>query len=74
MAVKTQSIPVTNLIVNHVTSEKAFQEMQTAGLINENELYFVDETRHRLIFGARGEYIYDGSADVTVPVYTGTII
>ena len=29
---------------------------------------------HTLTFGANGEYQYDGSADVTVPVYTGTII
>ena len=29
---------------------------------------------HKLIFGAGGVYQYDGSADVTVPVYTGGII
>ena len=27
---------------------------------------------HKLTFGAGGVYQYDGSADVTVPVYTGT--
>lgn len=26
---------------------------------------------HKLTFGAGGAYVYDGSADVTVPVYTG---
>ena len=26
---------------------------------------------HRLIFGAREEFVYDGSEDVTVPVYQG---
>lgn len=26
---------------------------------------------HRLTFGAGGEFVFDGSADVTVPVYTG---
>lgn len=29
---------------------------------------------HTLTFGAGGVYQYDGSADVTVPVYTGTTI
>ena len=29
---------------------------------------------HKLTFGAGGAYIYDGSADVTVPVYTGTTL
>ena len=74
MAVKTQSTPVANLIINKVTSQRAFDEMQAAGLINENELYFVEEPRHRLTFGANGAYVFDGSADVTVPVYTGTIV
>ena len=27
---------------------------------------------HKLIFGAGGEYVYDGSEDITVPVYDGT--
>ena len=29
---------------------------------------------HKLTFGAGGVYEFDGSADVTVPVYTGTSI
>ena len=29
---------------------------------------------HKLIFGADRAYEYDGSADVTVPVYTGTTL
>lgn len=29
---------------------------------------------HKLTFGAGGAYVFDGSADVTVPVYTGEII
>lgn len=29
---------------------------------------------HKLTFGAGGTYVYDGSADVTVPVYTGNMI
>ena len=74
MAVKTQSTPVHNLIINRVTSLEAFEEMQTAGAINENELYFVEEPRHTLTFGAGGAYVFDGTQDVTVPVYTGTII
>lgn len=26
---------------------------------------------HKLIFGAHGEFVYDGTQDVTVPVYDG---
>ena len=29
---------------------------------------------HKLTFGAGGAYQYDGSADVTVPVYTGITV
>lgn len=28
---------------------------------------------HKLTFGAGEAYVFDGSADVTVPVYTGTV-
>ena len=37
---------------------------------NLNDLYVTPEVRHSLTFG-NGTYVYDGSADVTVPVYTG---
>lgn len=33
-----------------------------------------DKLSHTLTFGADGFYQFDGSADVTVPVYTGTVI
>lgn len=36
----------------------------------ENESIKVLE--HKLTFGAGGQYVFDGSKDVTVPVYTGT--
>ena len=29
---------------------------------------------HKLTFGAGGAYVYDGSADITVPVYTGGMV
>ena len=32
------------------------------------------QTAHKLTFGAGGAYEFDGSADVTVPVYTGNMI
>lgn len=38
--------------------------------LNQNELILP----HKLTFGSGGIYVYDGSADVTVPVYTGTMI
>lgn len=33
-----------------------------------------EKVNHTLTFGANGEFVYDGSEDVTVPVYTGGII
>ena len=32
------------------------------------------KVQHKLTFGAGGIYVYDGSEDVTVPVYTGGVI
>ena len=32
-----------------------------------------DKVMHKLTFGAGGAFVFDGSADVTVPVYTGSI-
>lgn len=32
-----------------------------------------EKVKHKLTFGAGGTYVFDGSADVTVPVYTGGI-
>lgn len=29
---------------------------------------------HKLTFGAGQQYVYDGSADITVPVYRGTVL
>ena len=33
-----------------------------------------DKVAHSLTFGAGGAFVFDGSQDVTVPVYTGSII
>lgn len=33
-----------------------------------------ERVNHRLTFGANQAYVFDGSADVTVPVYTGSIV
>lgn len=44
--------------------------------IDPNYIYITNNITlpHKLTFGAGGVYQYDGSADVTVPVYTGGII
>lgn len=42
---------------------------------NENDLYVTPEDgrlEHTLTFGAGQQYVFDGSEDVTVPVYLGT--
>jgi len=33
-----------------------------------------EKVAHKLTFGAGGAYVFDGSEDVTVPVYTGQVI
>lgn len=38
------------------------------------ETLVAQKTAHTLTFGAGQNYVFDGSQDVTVPVYTGTII
>ena len=43
---------------------------------NDNDLYITPDTgilEHTLTFGAGGQYVFDGSQAVTVPVYTGII-
>ena len=74
MATKVSSTPVQNLVINRVTSQEAYNQMVLAGLINENEIYLVETPRYKLTFGAGSAYVFDGTADVTVPVYTGSII
>lgn len=46
-----------------------------AGSINgmTSETLVAQRTSHTLTFGAGQQYKFDGSQDVTVPVYTGTI-
>lgn len=44
-------------------------------LYNENDFYVTPDTGaldHKLTFGAGQQYVFDGSEDVTVPVYLGT--
>ena len=43
---------------------------------NDNDLYITPDTgvlSHKLTFGAGQQYVFDGSEDVTVPVYDGVI-
>ena len=34
--------------------------------------FIISKLEHKLTFGAGEQYVFDGSEDVTVPVYTGT--
>lgn len=45
------------------------------GTTTVDQLPFItaNKVSHTLTFGNGGVYTYDGSADVTVPVYTGTV-
>lgn len=42
MATKTSTQNLSNLVINRVVSEAAYQDMVTHGQVNENELYFVE--------------------------------
>ena len=39
--------------------------------VKPNEGLYVPNKMHKLTFGAGGEFVYDGSEDITVPVYDG---
>ena len=36
-----------------------------------NEGLYVPNKMHKLVFGAHEQFVYDGSKDITVPVYDG---
>lgn len=40
--------------------------------VKQDGLYSSRPVLHKLTFGADQEYIYDGTEDITVPVYDGT--
>lgn len=42
--------------------------------VKQDGLYSSQPVLHKLTFGAGGEYVYDGTKDVTVPVYDGEYI
>ena len=66
-------------------SEADYQTLINAGTItkegrtityNANDIYITpdasaDKLTHTLTFGAGQQYVFDGSEDVVVPVYTG---
>lgn len=48
-----------------------FIDAQTINGMSSDD-FTASKLKHKLTFGANEEYIFDGSEDVTVPVYTGT--
>lgn len=52
MATKTSTQNLSNLVINRVTSPTAFKQMVSAGQINTNELYLVEETPYYFQFTA----------------------
>lgn len=57
----------------HSVPQLPFIDAETISGIDINNI-IAKKVQHKLTFGAGGIYQYDGSADVTVPVYTGGII
>lgn len=56
--------------VNGDQIDQTYLKIANASALN---VASADKVNHTLTFGANGEYQYDGSTDVTVPVYDGTI-
>ena len=83
-----QEVPIYNIIVQYSDAEQ-FPEQGTTDRLyidttNRTIYYWANGEyipvsgatgkMHKLTFGAGETYVYDGSQDVTVPVYLGTII
>ena len=49
-------------------------QITTTYLTKEEAAASAQKVNHTLTFGADQTYVYDGSADVTVPVYMGEIV
>lgn len=56
----------------HLPRDLPFVDAGTISGVDLNHIE-VDKLKHTLTFGAGEAYVFDGSADVTVPVYTGKI-
>ena len=65
------SIAVTDLknIAVNISGEEDNQLMVKPG--DDGGLYVGKPVLHKLTFGSDQNYVYDGTEDVTVPVYTG---
>ena len=50
-----------------------FIDASTIGGVNKDNIV-AQSVAHRLTFGANSAYVFDGSQDVTVPVFDGTVI
>lgn len=77
---KSNFIPLKGELIIYSTDEThPFSRIKIGdGVTNIIELPFlptgesIGVLTHKLTFGANQEYIFDGSQDITVPVYTGT--
>ena len=72
-------------VTNHDDSVQVFSDREIAVKISSSEgnllrleagngLYVDRPVLHKLTFGSTQDYVYDGTEDVTVPVYTGDYI
>lgn len=50
-----------------------FIDANTVGGVDADNIV-AKSLQHTLTFGSNGEYTFDGSQDVTVPTYTGTVV
>lgn len=71
------SVQVTNKrMISAKISDAEGNALKVNNFPGEQGLYVSDKPkslRHKLTFGADEEYIFDGSEDITVPVYKGDI-
>lgn len=72
-------------VTNKDDSIEVFSDREVAVKISDTEgnllrleagkgLYVDRPVLHKLTFGSKQDYVYDGTKDVTVPVYTGNYI
>ena len=66
-------------LMNSQTTPKSITKNGKTIIYDDNDLYITpggeaDKLKHTLTFGANQNYVFDGTQDVVVPVFTGIVI
>ena len=63
-----------NFVINKVPNSQTFENMITNNQVNANELYLIVDPDTPPVLGHTltiGSYSFNGSQDVTIPIYDG---